>query len=156
MTSPNAPFPAPLSAIHPTIAPEQVPDHRGAVSVLSSTKREGEWILPRRFRVLSFMGSVELDLVRALLAPGTSEIEVFCICGSVEITVPPDIRVELEVDPVLGSAEMVRKAPSTMAPEAPLVRITGSVYMGAVEVKVIDPNAPGFLKKLKKRLAKRS
>ena len=123
--------------------------------MLSATRHEGEWILPRRLRALSFMGSVELDLVHALLAPGTSEIEVLCICGSIEITVPPDIRVDLQIDPVLGASEIVRKAPSTTAAEAPHVRITGSVFMGAVEVKIVDPNAPGFLKKLKKRLSRK-
>lgn len=156
MTSPNAPFPTPLSTAHPTITPDRVPDRRGSVAMLSASRREGEWILPRHFRALAFMGSIELDLVHALLAPGTSEIEVLCICGSIEIIAPPDLRVELDVDPVLGAAEIVRKAPSTTSPEAPVVRIIGSVFMGSVEVRVIDPNAPGFLKRLKKRLANRA
>jgi hypothetical protein len=154
MTSPNTPFPAPLAAPHPTIAADLVPQHRGAMAVLSHTRREGEWILPRRLRVLSFLGNVELDLVHALLAPGTSEIEVRCIAGSVEIVVPPDLRVELEIDPVLASAEIVRKAPSTTSAEAPKVRITGTAFLGSVELRIVDPNAPGFFKKLKKRFAK--
>ena len=154
MTSPNTPFPLP--AIHATIPPERVPERRGAIAILSAATRDGEWILPRHFRALSFMGSVELDLTQALLGPGTSEIEVWCMCGAIDIIAPSDIRIELEVDPVLGAADVVRKAPSTMSPEAPLVRITGTVLLGAASVRVIDPNAPGFLKKLKKRLAKRS
>jgi cell wall-active antibiotic response 4TMS protein YvqF len=152
MTSPNTPLPA----IHPTIAPELVPERRGAIAVLSSATREGEWVLPRQFRALSFMGSVELDLTTALLGPGTSEIEVWCMCGSIDVIAPPNLRVELEVDPILGAADIVRKAPSTTAPEAPLVRIRGTVFMGAASVRIIDPNAPGFLKRLKKKLAKRA
>jgi predicted membrane protein len=101
------------------------------------------------------MGSVELDLTTALLGPGTSEIEVWCLCGSVDIIAPPNLRIELEVDPVLGAADIVRKTPSTTSSEAPLVRIKGTVFLGAASVRVIDPNAPGFLKKLKKKLARR-
>jgi hypothetical protein len=151
MTSPNDPQPAAPPLLHPTIAPELVPERRGAVAVLSHTRREGEWILPRLFRVFAFFGNVELDLVHALLAPGTSVIEVRCIWGSVEILAPTDLRVEFEVDPVIASAEISRKAPSTTSPDAPIVRITGSAFMGSVELKVVDPNAPSFLAKLKKR-----
>jgi hypothetical protein len=46
------------------IPPELVPERRGAVAILSSLNRDGDWILPRVFRVVSFMANVELDLSR--------------------------------------------------------------------------------------------
>jgi hypothetical protein len=65
--------------------------------------------------------------------------------------VPPDLRIECEVEPVIGSFEVAREAESTRSPDAPLVRITGTAFMGSVEVKVIDPNAPSWFEKLRAR-----
>ena len=98
---------------HPTLAPNQVPERRGALAVLSHTRRDADWILPRLFRVFAFWGNVELDLTHVLLGAGTSEIEIRCIMASVEIIVPPDLRVESEVDAILGSAEVRRQIAST-------------------------------------------
>ena len=137
---------------HPTLAPSQVPEQRGAVTVLSHTRRDADWILPRLFRVFTFWGNVELDLTHVLLGPGTSVIDIRCIMASVEITVPPDLRVESEVDAVLGSAEVQRQIASTTSPDAPTVRITGSTFMGSIEIKVVDPNAPSLFEKIRRKI----
>jgi len=137
---------------HPTLSPDQVPERRGAVAVLSHTRRDADWVLPRLFRVFAFWGNVELDLTHVLLGAGTSVIEIRCIMASVEITVPPDLRVESEVDAVLGSAEVRRKIANTTSPDAQLVRITGSTLLGSIEIKVVDPNAPSLLDKIRRRI----
>ena len=59
--------------------------------------------------------------------------------------------IECDVDPVIGSFEVAREVESTRSPDAPLVRVTGTAFMGAVEVKVIDPNAPSWFEKLRAR-----
>ena len=135
------------------IPAELVPERRGAVSVLSSYERDGDWILPRNFRAVALLGSVELDLTRARVGPGTSRIELVAALGSVTIVVPPDLRVECEGDPVLGSFEYKLEATPTMASDAPLLRITGTAVLGSIEIRVVDPNAPGWLEKLKARLS---
>jgi hypothetical protein len=137
------------------IPEELIPERRGAVAFLSSTNRDGDWILPRSFRVVSFMGNVELDLTNARLGAGESHIEVRCIFGNVEITVPPGIRIEVEGQPFVGVFEVTRSAPSTTAPEAPLLRVTGSSHFGAVTIMVVDPNAPGWIERLRAKLAGR-
>lgn len=125
--------------VHPNIIPaEFVPERRGAVVVLSSSRRDGDWILPRLFRVVACLGNMELDLTSAKLAPGESHIEIRCFFGNVEITVPPEIRVEAEGHPFIGVFES-RAAPVVHSPDAPLLRITGSVFAGAVTIKVVDP-----------------
>ncbi len=143
-----------VARIHPEVIPsELVPDHRGAVSCLSSVSRSGDWILPRLFRTVSILGSVELDLTRARIGPGTSRIEVVAVLGSIEIVVPPDLRIECDGDPLIGSFEVKGDVRGTMSPDAPLVRISGTAFMASVEVKVVDPNAPGWFEKLKRRLS---
>lgn len=140
--------------IHPEVIPsELVPDRRGVVSCLASVSRGGDWILPRLFRSVAILGSVELDLTRARIGAGTSHIEVVAVMGSIEITVPPDLRIECDGDPLLGSFEVKGNVRGTMSPDAPLVRITGTAFAASVEVKVVDPNAPGWFEKLKQRLS---
>ena len=152
MTSPTS-FPSAVQrTAHPTIEAHLVPERRGAVAILSHLRRDADWILPRLFRVVAFWGNAEIDLTRALLAPGTSTIEIRCIMGSVEIIVPPDVRVESEVDAVLGSAEVQRQIASTTSPDAPTVRITGSAFLGSVEIKVVDPNAPSLMERIRRKL----
>jgi cell wall-active antibiotic response 4TMS protein YvqF len=152
MTSPNIPRRDSPPVAHPAvISPELVPDRRGTVAFLSHVRREGDWILPRLFRAVAFMGNVELDLTRARVGPGTSQIELKAIMGSVEILVPPELRLECEGEPFVASFEVNREAPSATSPDAPLVRITGTAFLASVEVKVIDPNAPGWFEKLRAR-----
>ena len=90
------------------------------MAILSHMRRDADWILPRLFRIFAFWGNAELDLTHVLLGPGTSTIEIRCIMASVEIRVPPDLRVESEVDAVLGSAEVQREAARAVAAFAPL------------------------------------
>jgi hypothetical protein len=135
------------------IPAELIPERRGALAILSTTNREGDWILPRLFRVVAFMGNMELDLTSVRMGPGESHIEIRCIFGNVEITVPPDIRVEVDGHAFIGSFEVSQSAATATSPDTPLLRITGSAVMGAVTINVVDPNAPGWLEKIRARLS---
>jgi hypothetical protein len=66
--------------------------------------------------------------------------------------VPPDLRVESEVDAVLGSAEVRREIASTTSPDAPTVRITGTTLLGSIEIKVVDPNRPSLGERIRQRI----
>jgi Cell wall-active antibiotics response 4TMS YvqF len=147
VTFPNHP-PPPAAAGPLIVSPEQVPERRGAVAFLSHTTRNGDWALPRLFRTVAFMGNVELDLTRAQVSADTSQIEIAAILGNVTVLVPPELRLECDVDTFMGSCEVKRRAASTALPGAPLLRITGTAVMSSVEVKVVDPNAPGWVDRL--------
>jgi hypothetical protein len=128
-----------------------VPLQRGTVAFISHAARGGDWILPRSFRAVALMGGIDLDLTHARIGPGISRIEIKAIMGSVTVLVPPDIRVECEGDSIVASFDIDRGTPSTPPPDAPLVVITGTALLGAVHVKVVDPNAPGWYEKLRTR-----
>ena len=152
MTSANRPPVAAPARAQPTIvAPELVPERRGSVAVLSNVNRTGDWVLPRLFRAAAILGNIEIDLTRARVGPGTSHIEIATFLGNVTVVVPPELRVECEVDPLVGSFEVTHDARSTTSPDAPVVRITGTVVLASVEVKVVDPNAPGWVDRLRAR-----
>jgi hypothetical protein len=48
--------------------------------------------------------------------------------------------VECEGHPVAGEFKVKRVAKTRPLPDAPLIRVTGVALMGAVSIKVIDPN----------------
>jgi hypothetical protein len=136
------------------VAPELVPPSAGTVAFLGSQTREGHWMLPRLFRVVSVFGNVEIDLTKARVGPGTSRIEVRAIFGNVEIMVPPELRVECDGTGVLANFEANTKGQPPLSPDAPLISIGGTAFGANVEVTVVDPDAPSFLERITARLKK--
>jgi hypothetical protein len=132
----------------------EIPERRGSFAFFSNIVQKGSWTLPTNYRVFSAFGNVELDLASVRLGPA-SHIEIMAIMGNVEIRVPPGIRIECEVEPFMGNFEVKGNVLSTSSPDAPYVRITGSAYMSSIEVKVVDPNAPGVLDRLYAKWASR-
>lgn len=131
------------------VPPSVVPDRSGIAACFSKSVREGDWLLPRAYRAVALMGSVKLDLTRSVVAEGTTDIEIMCVMGSVEIIVPHQLRVECDGDPTVGSFKITHDSGSVPAANAPLLRIRGRSFMGSVGVKIVDPNAPGFLQRLR-------
>ena len=137
----------------PLIAPaEMVPPVRGVTAFLSAQVRAGDWILPRLFRAVSFWGDVKIDLTSARFGEGTSRIELMVIMGNVTVLVPPDVRVQCDGDAIIGSFEMQGQKWSTPGPNAPTVLVGGTAFLGSVEIKVVNPNAPSWIKQLKAQL----
>jgi Cell wall-active antibiotics response 4TMS YvqF len=154
MTSPTPPAPqVPVTAvgITPMLIPsESVPERQGMMGVLASVTREGDWVLPRLFRVLCVMGNATIDLTQVRLGAGESLVEVRCIMGEVKLIVPHNLRVECAGHPVLGEFTVKRWSDSRAMPEAPLIRIDGISMMGSVTVRVIDPNEDKWARRLRR------
>ena len=133
-----------------TVSDSLVPERSGITVWWSNIKREGEWIVPRTFRAFSFMGNTELDLTLAQLSSGVSEIEIRCIMTSIEITVPPDVRVQCDGAGFLGNfdVERIGEVPPP-PPGAPTLRITGAAYLGSVTVRILGNPGPSWREKLK-------
>ncbi len=134
-----------------------VPAHNGVTVWWSNIRRDGEWILPRLFRIFTCMGNVELDLTRARLGPGISEIDIRCIFANVEITVPPDIRVDADGEGLAGNFEVKRIGEVPVPPaDSPILRISGTAYFGSVTVNIMGTVGPGWKDKIKAWTARNS
>ncbi|MES2521200.1 MAG: LiaF domain-containing protein [Gemmatimonadota bacterium] len=139
------------AGLAPVLLPaNQLPDRRGVFAFFSNIERKGRWALPRRFRTLSVFGSVTLDLTAVELGPET-DIEIRCFFASVEVIVPPSVRLEVDGDATLGNFEVARQVPSTDSPDAPFVRIRAGVLLGNIEVSVVNPDEKSFFQKFKAR-----
>ena len=136
-----------------TLPEDLIPRETRVAAWWRTEKREGEWVVPREFRAFACMGTVELDLTSARMGAGISEMELNCFMANIEVIVPADIRVECDGDEMLGQFEVKRIGEPTPPTDAPILRISGTAYVGTVTIKVVDPNAPGWTDKLKARLA---
>jgi len=110
---------------------------RTAVAILSGVKRNGRWVVPPSLTTVAVMGGVEMDFTDAVLTARETTMTVFCLMGGIAIAVPEGIDVRVEAVALMGGHSGPR---STPPPGAPVLRITGLIVMGGVEVK--GPQAP--------------
>ncbi len=87
-------------------------------------------------KITAIFGGSELDLTKAGLAPGKSEIEIACVFGGTTIIVPEDWHVTIEVTPILGGFSDSRKlTPGRSVDITKHLVIKGAVIFGGGEVK---------------------
>jgi len=107
------------------------------VGILSGTERRGRWEPAKYTTVLTFMGGIDLDFSQAKLAPGVTEISLFCCMGGLDIIVPEGVNVEVSCVPIMGGVD--RKISDERAPGAPTIRIRGLIFMGGIDIKHPKP-----------------
>lgn len=87
-------------------------------------------------KITSVFGGSEIDLTKASLAQGISELEVACVFGGATIIVPDNWNVKIEVVPVLGGFTDSRKLnPGRSVDMTKQLVIKGAVVFGGGEVK---------------------
>jgi predicted membrane protein len=82
------------------------------------------------------MGAVELDLRGAKIANSPAVLDLFALWGGIDITVPPEWKVELQVVPILGGVE--NKARSTTSSDGTpeqVLSVRGTALMGGIDIK---------------------
>lgn len=87
--------------------------------------------------VLSVFGGTLLDLRKAQPAPGGIHLDVMVIMGGLSLIVPPGWRVVNDADVLAGGFED-RTEPSG-DDDAPVVKMTGKVFMGGLQVTTKSP-----------------
>jgi Cell wall-active antibiotics response 4TMS YvqF len=118
-----------------TNLPALIPQRGGVVGFCASVSRGADWVLPRQLRVAAAFGNVELNLTRGQIGAGASEILAVAVLGNIEMTVPAGIRVECDVNPVLGAFDLLGVSATPVPPDAPILRVTGSAILGCITVK---------------------
>jgi hypothetical protein len=104
------------------------------VAVMSEAERSGHWRIGEESRALAVMGSCKLDLRGAAISAPVTTITARVIMGSLDVFVPEGVEVDLDVMAIAGSKTLRLSGPPP-APGAPVIRITGVIVAGAVNVR---------------------
>ena len=111
------------------------PAGEGRIAAVFDHEKRGEgWALPRRLRVVAVCGQVDLDLQRATVEPGVSEIAVSLWLSQLELRVPWWMAVEAEAGMDVTGPRGTRPE-ETGAPIREVVRLTGTTFGAQVTVK---------------------
>jgi hypothetical protein len=105
------------------------------VAIFGGISRKGRWHPEPLTRILTVFGGAELDLREAVLPGREITIDAVAVCGGVSITVPPEMRVIDTGSAIMGGREIAGDSAESAAPDAPVLRITGTCVCGGVEVK---------------------
>ncbi len=79
------------------------------------------------------MGGTDLDFRQATFATEAVSVRLLALMGGVDIVVPPGVRVEWGGIALMGGVTMPEPG-TPPAPDAPVIRLSGLVCMGGVDV----------------------
>jgi len=102
--------------------------------ILSAVERRGRWSVPRTMNLRILWGSAELDFRDASLGPGITTIHVRVVMGSLEVVLPPNLAIDVDVSSFAGSVTERHRMPPDADPARPMIRIVGSVAFGDLEI----------------------
>jgi Domain of unknown function (DUF1707)/Cell wall-active antibiotics response 4TMS YvqF len=107
---------------------------RRSVAIMSGASRKGRWVVPAKYHAVAVMGGIELDLREATFAEPVTQINVAVLMGGIEIMVPEGVEVHLDAVAIMGGTDMTQDPSPVYDSGTPVLRVTGVVMMGGVEV----------------------
>lgn len=112
----------------------QVPSAK-VTAIFSGVDRSGAWRLAPRTAITTVFGSCKLDLRRATISSGVTELNVNIYFGSLDLIVPGGVNVEVEAAAILSGREIKLSDVSIPSDLKPLIRVTGTVALGSINVR---------------------
>ena len=103
-------------------------------AVFGSVDVQGAGLVVSRVNLTCVFGSAKVDLRAAELAGAEVATECFVLFGDIELRVPAAWRVIMDVQPFFGDVEE-RGAPPATEPDAPTLRVRGTVIFGDAKLE---------------------
>jgi hypothetical protein len=107
--------------------------------VFGNLERKNHWVVPKELRLRVWFGNAELDFREASLQAGVTTIEVGVSFGNLEIVLPPGLAIDVDVSSIAGNVEERHRVPRELDPGRPMLRITGAVRFGNLEISTRLP-----------------
>jgi len=102
--------------------------------IMSSVERRGRWSVPRTMDLRVLWGNAELDFRDASIGAGVTTIHVRVVMGNLEVVLPPNLAIDVDVSSFAGSVTERHRVPPDADPARPVIRIVGSVTFGNLEI----------------------
>jgi hypothetical protein len=137
-------------AATPTSAPQGVlpSNEKRFLSVFAEVKKEGWWTPTPVIIGRVVFGSMLLDLREAELPLEGITIDVDVVFGDVKVLLPPGIGADVDATAMMGT---VTDKSQRGLPNAPIIRVRGSVLFGELTVKTMLPK-PARMESWRKQL----
>jgi Domain of unknown function (DUF1707) len=100
-----------------------------------STRRRGQWIVPRRMEIRASGGSVKLDFTDAVITGPTLDIQVEVRGGRIVLVTRPGIEVDVDDIAARGGRVKVRPERSTKEVGDLTIQLSGAAHGGEVVVR---------------------
>ncbi len=112
---------------------------RSVTALFARERREGRWIVPGEFPVMTFFGDIVLDFRDAVLPSKRVTIHASAVAGQIKLIVPAGIAVEVGGRLVLGARSVRGRRPAS--PEAPraVIEVQTKTFAGSVRVTTVRP-----------------
>ncbi len=101
-------------------------------SIMSTTDRNGSWIVPRHLSCFVLMGETKYDMREALFSSMDVTIDVASTMGSVKIWVPDGVTVRDDTTKIMAETKMKGLTPAD--PRAPMIIIKGFQLMSDLQI----------------------
>jgi hypothetical protein len=105
------------------------------VAIFSETRRGGLWAVPQQLDVKATMSNLTLDLRSARLSPGVTDVHVSAVMASIQIILPPGVRVVESVRAFMASVTDDSYSVVSSDSSAPVIRLTGRAIMAELKVR---------------------
>jgi len=117
------------------------------LSLMSSTRRVGRWVVPQKLDVVAIMSDTKLDLTHAVMPSGVMDFEIRAVMASLKMIVPPGVRVMVDTHSVMSNVRSRADEFDADVPpsaNAPVIRLTGFALMADVNVVVRRREEPVY------------
>ncbi len=138
-TATSAPSTALVLAASRAVTDPTRPETKKLRVIMSSVERRGRWTVPTSLRTNVFWGHVELDFRDASMGPGVTTLDVSVTMGNLELILPPWLAIDVDVSSFAGNVEEHHRIPPDADPSQPILRVTGAVRFGNLEISTRLP-----------------
>ncbi|MDN0200361.1 DUF1707 domain-containing protein [Streptomyces sp. S.PNR 29] len=101
----------------------------------ASTRRDGDWVVPRRMEIQSAWGEVTLDFTRAVIVCDTLHLDLDIRGGALKLVTRPGIVVDTDSLVTHYATTKTRHTGGADVPVVLRVEITGEISFGKVVVR---------------------
>ncbi|MQA98126.1 MAG: DUF1707 domain-containing protein [Streptosporangiales bacterium] len=136
----SAANPAPGVEVDAVSMPVRGGEH--VVAIFGGATRTGRWLVEPHTNVTAIFGGADFDFREAVLARREVTINVTCMFGGVDMIVPDGVRVHNSTTAIFGGTDLAG-TDQIIDAEAPVIRLTGVVFFGGIDVKRKRPRGHG-------------
>lgn len=120
----------------PSMPPMEMEKGVAKVSCVMATRTlSGRRLARPRVRSRTIMGETHLDYRQVGVDSGTLRLDLKVIMGSVRITVPRSMAVEVDATPIMG--EVRERGSEHAIAGGPVLQVRGKIIMGELEVRTV-------------------